>query len=390
MKLFYLPISIFGVFWLLLTSASASGGPTSQPATIVFPINDPNHLLVIPLILDGKTAYFLFDTGTTISILDSHAFPLLRPTGPVESMDSPGGSVSMQPFEPPKLSIGPWNLADSGPVYRMDLSSSRTLNDMPIVGILGVNIWRGWIVQMDFDAHELRFFRPDNRPHSEWGTSIPIEDHDADGNDFGLPAIRLTIGDFEGLFTIDSGAESSGLPSGYGFDRVLGATTRPAISIPITTAAGLKTQRLLRSPSFQIGGLRYGGLLFGETVGWRGILGLDFLSRHLVTLDWPNHRLYLKAGKKFGRYDVIAMSGLSFERRGLKTLVYAAMPNEPGYQAGLRVGDELLEINGKPASNYSLYDLETLFVSKDELKITVKFQRDKIVRTVSFSVPKEF
>jgi predicted metalloprotease with PDZ domain len=155
------------------------------------------------------------------------------------------------------------------------------------------------------------------------------------------------------------------------------------------TMAGRSMQRLMRAPSFQVSGLHYNDLLFYETKVWDGILGLEFLSRHLVTLDWPNHRLYLKPGKEFDRYDEHDMSGLGLQRLDSKTIVNLASPDQPGYQAGLRDGDELLAINGKSASNYALYDLTDLLRSKDGLKITVKFRRGNVIQTTSFLLRKE-
>jgi hypothetical protein len=375
------------VFCFLLMRAVASGAPTSQPAMITFPIKNPGQLLMIPLTVNGKPAYFVFDTGASTTVLDSQSFPSLRPTGSVASGDTAGGSVTMQPFEPPKLSIGPWNLADGGPVLCTDLSPFRALTDMPVIGILGDNVWRGWVVQMDFDAHELRFFRPDNHPHPEWGTSIPIEGDNTDSN--GTPKIRLILGDFEDLFEIDTGYILNSLPAEYGFDHVLRTTNRRTITDPVMTMAGRSMQRLMRAPSFQVSGLHYNDLLFYETKVWDGILGLEFLSRHLVTLDWPNHRLYLKPGKEFDRYDEHDMSGLGLQRLDSKTIVNLASPDQPGYQAGLRDGDELLAINGKSASNYALYDLTDLLRSKDGLKITVKFRRGNVIQTTSFLLRKE-
>jgi hypothetical protein len=372
-------ISVRSVLGVLLMSVCASAAAPSQQTMIVFPISGPNRPLVIPLNLDGKPVCFLFDTGSSTSIFDSRAFPMLQPVGPAVDADTPGGRINTQLFDPPKLSIGPWNLADSGPVVRMDLSPHRAHMDLPIVGVLGVNVWRRWVVQMDFDGHQLRFFLPDDHPHPEWGSSISMEGDDVDGPS--LPKIRLSIGDFADLFVSDSGADKNSLPETRGFDMVLVASRGHAVAVPMTSIAGLSTVRLLRSPNFQVGDLQYSGLLFDEIKDWKGSLGLEFLSRHLVTMDWPNHKLYLKPGKEFRHYDEDNMGGIGFERRDSKTIVYIATPTLPAYQAGLRVGDEIVEINGKAAKDYDVYDLKELMRSKDGLRIIVKFQRDKTVQT---------
>jgi hypothetical protein len=389
MRCFRLSISMFGCFCHLLACAYAFAGPTSQPAMISFPITSQRHLLTIPVTLNQQSACFLFDTGSSETALDSAAFPNLQSAGPTAAAITTGGEINVGVFAPPKLSVGPWNLQDSGPVYRLDLSPLRRLTGVPIMGVLGANVWRTWVIQMDFDARQLRFFRPDGQPHPEWGTSIPVETEDARGDSIPAPAIRLTVGDFTDLFAIDSGAIENNLPTIYGFDCVLRATSRPAITTPELSAAGRADVRMLRSPEFQISGLHYRDLLFGESKDWQGGLGLDFLSRHLVTLDCSNHKLYLKPGKEFNRYDEHDMSGLELERVNSKIIILTASPQRPAYEAGLRVGDELLEINGSPTDKSDLYDLRALLSSKDGLKITMKYKRDPSDQIISFLLRKE-
>jgi hypothetical protein len=82
-----------------------------------------------------------------------------------------------------------------------------------------------------------------------------------------------------------------------------------------------------------------------------GYLGNEFFYRFLVTLDYPHMRLLLKPNQHYHAaptpYDG---SGLSMERRGTKIVVIAIEPASAASHAGIEVGDELLSLDGEPAS----------------------------------------
>jgi hypothetical protein len=52
-------------------------------------------------------------------------------------------------------------------------------------------------------------------------------------------------------------------------------------------------------------------------------LGLSFLSRHIVTFDFPNGRVYFEKGKEYKKVDETDMSGLHLLRISNETFVYS-------------------------------------------------------------------
>jgi hypothetical protein len=51
------------------------------------------------------------------------------------------------------------------------------------------------------------------------------------------------------------------------------------------------------------------------------LLGLNYLSRFVVTLDFPNQMIYLQKGKKFDSFDLQDKSGLHIVRQNGKPVV---------------------------------------------------------------------
>ncbi len=219
---------------LLLNSAQiafAAQPPSTQPLFVInFHWPSVDDAILLETTWKGKPADFVFDTGAEICCVDSAFFPSLRPTNQDFDAETTGGSKTFQKFDPPDLSFGPLHLRDAGSVVSTDLTDIRKKFDSPVVGILGNNVWRKLIIQIDFDAGQLRFFSPDDLPHSEWGIAIPLEFPErSDGSHFPTPGIRLNIGGFEDLFILDTGAIGgySGTIPSEGFDYILSKTKFP-------------------------------------------------------------------------------------------------------------------------------------------------------------------
>jgi C-terminal processing protease CtpA/Prc len=89
-------------------------------------------------------------------------------------------------------------------------------------------------------------------------------------------------------------------------------------------------------------------------------LGLPYLSRYVVTLDFPGKAVYLKEGQRYGEADRDDMSGIWLVDRGGRKVVVDVFPGSPAQEAGIRTGDAILGIDGHNADNMSLFELRDL------------------------------
>jgi len=358
--------------------------PSSQPAGNVlaeFQIEHWGEPITIPVVWGGKPACFVLDTNASVTVLNAADFPSLEPFGKNASVGTSGGQRAMPMFRPPDLHVGPFSLADAGHVFRLDLTDLRAMIGRPVIGFLGVSALKGSVVQVDFDERKVRFLRPDNQPHPEWGDSLLMQ-LNAEHN----PAVHLSIGGVERSLGIDTASNGSiDLPT-EAFNRLPDLASQTVLSISSLTANGTVKLRVVRLPEVELAGSRYRGLICKETKHSSGTLGLEFLERHLATLDFPGNRLYLKPGKEFDHPSEASMSGIHAGRVRDQLVAQVVDAGSPAYEAGVRPGDVLVDLNGKPAGDYDMPDVRDLMHAGEGKEMTVTFRHGDSQQTVTFKL----
>jgi S1-C subfamily serine protease len=97
----------------------------------------------------------------------------------------------------------------------------------------------------------------------------------------------------------------------------------------------------------------------GEPVD--GLLGYSFLKHFRIALDFPRGLLWLdpSRGDVRDRLEEYSHPGLQLESVDERVRVFAVAEGSPAARAGIRVGDELVAINGESVS-----DLDVVTVAR--------------------------
>jgi membrane-associated protease RseP (regulator of RpoE activity) len=108
------------------------------------------------------------------------------------------------------------------------------------------------------------------------------------------------------------------------------------------------------------------------------VLGLDFLTRFHVTFNLSANQMYLEPDPEY-RDDTLTWLGTGFNvtpESGRRPKVLGIMVPSPASEAGLHVGDEIVEFNGRPTSTTSLATIFNETKRFEGAVVKLKIQRE--------------
>ena len=220
------------------------------------------------------------DTGSPYTILDKSLEPGLgKRLGTKRLRYAFYGARTGGVYAAPELYLGNARLSTGARVCTDDLG--RLLHGRPLMGILGMDCLRHYCLQLDFTAGKLRFLDPDFGEDEDWGRPFPLTRS--------LNRSLLAHGDFFGAkrtaFGIDTGTQLDGVLKPHWFRRAL------------KQHQAVLGDGMARFSKCECNGTTYTNLALYEYKGLfpsGNCIGLGFLARHLVTLDFPRQKMYLK------------------------------------------------------------------------------------------------
>ncbi len=315
---------------------------------------------------NGKEEYlFTLDTGADVSIISeqlAHELKLKRLDEPKEYPDAFGTEFKCWPCLLDSITLGncrvenpTFLVADLQP-FASNLGLQDTQGDLG--GIIGATFLRHYRVTIDYAQQQITFSRTTAplsgsyllkaadrlQPVTTQSTIIPII---VDGH-----AIDVKP---------DTGSAQTKLP--VSFLQNLDYPQQEKLSSNGPVSAGVAGDATINGMLVRIHDLRIGDCHLSdfpvESIANTGVLGVDFLSQFLVTLDYPSNTLALTpvAQQKFDHnLFSTGIAGIDYEQYGLR--ISGIWENSPAAKAALHPGDLILEINGKQAtqSTYAAFD----------------------------------
>jgi hypothetical protein len=194
---------------------------------------------------------------------------------------------------------------------------------------------------------------------------------------------------------VDSGA-SHGLILEPETDRRLRLPLKHLESIIGRGLGGIITGKVARIKSLKVGKYHVDNLIanfpdansYNDTLkigtynAFRnGAIGGEVLSRFTIIFDFPKEKLYIKKNKDFKKGFYFNLSGLDIKAKGASLRSYEVSEvrkDSPGAKVGVRAGDQLLSVNGFPASSLDLNSINGFLNSKPNRKITLELLREGI------------
>ena len=321
------------------------------------------HVWLKASVNGGPPADFLFDTGASLTILDSTYAERIgvRTVGRQQGMGA--GATGGASF----ASVNLLRVAapDSDGVELSDLKVGVIALDRflepyfwrPVAGVLGFDFIQRFVDEIDFDSGTLELFEPKDFDYEGKGDPVPMK---LAGT---TPVVTVKLDSLQGEFRVDVGSGAT-VDLHTPFVNQHHLLDAPGRALDVTSGGfgGSFRTRARRMGSLKIGPYTLQSPIVGlsqaasgafTSEDYAGNLGNQILERFICTLDYENRVLYLQRGRRFAEPDVFPRSGVQLARFGDRVEAYAVLPDSPAARAGVREGDEVVAIDGRPAREWT-------------------------------------
>ena len=329
---------------------------------------------------------FILDTGASATVLNrTVAEGLKLKLRANEDARTGGGSVRTASATGITLSVGNVSLPDVT-IVAIDLSGLEAGLGRPVDGILGYDIFRRYVVEIDYAATTLRLQDPTEFRYAGKGDILPIVIEDQ------VPfvqvqVLRPTRDEANAKVEFDTGQTGAmTLVKPYVDTNHFVAEQQPTLPIrtgailsggvtaEVVRIAGVRLGRfLVTKPVVTVTPDAEGAGVSGDTVG---LLGGEILRRFTVTVDYSRSRIILEPNAQLDAPMEFDMSGMSLAAVSSDPSMYRVrtlIEQSPATEAGVAVDDLLMAIDGTPVRAMTLNDIRQRFKAPGKsFALTVK------------------
>jgi len=184
------------------------------------------------------------------------------------------------------------------------------------------------------------------------------------------PQVRASVDGISGTFEVDTGSRGSlALTRAFADRNELARKYDATPEVVLGAAVGGPVRaRLVRVKTLELGDVvvanPVAALTVEESAGnsdLAGNIGNGILRRFSVTFDFPGGALYLEKNASFAQRDIYDRAGLWVERGHKGFEVMHVVERGAGELAGLKPGDVIVAIDGRPWTAVSLPALRAMF-----------------------------
>lgn len=343
------------------------GFTSYSQAQIVLPFYERGDLLVIKLKINNTDGQFVFDTGASMTVLDS-AFASnlgLKSVGTGRNA-STGGTSTFNYINDQKIQFTDKDEIMCKKIIFTNLKSIQELIGEEFVGIVGYDILNKYITKIDYEAKTISLSTQLNQSEVETYTKIPFNINN------GIPIPQFNVS-----FTLNNGEKFNGpilFDSGAALTLMLNTPfieknqLRKKIGKTIVSPGQdlYKENKIEQTAikSIQIGIYSFDNLpitLTNNKAGvtsysyYLGLLGNKVIKRFNYILDFTNKIIYLKPNHNFDVPFEFQLSGIRFKKVKNKIFIANVVVGSEAEKLGLKRDQRITEVDG-----YIGNDLEEL------------------------------
>jgi len=204
-----------------------------------------------------------------------------------------------------------------------------------------------------------------------------------------IPEVDGTVDGIAGAFDIDTGSRAS-LDLTGPFVEKNGLVEKLKARTRVVSGAGIGGR--VYSTLARAGSLTLGEVTVQKPVTFlsqqqkgafadvyiAGNVGYGVLSRFNITFDYAHQQIFFEKNAAYGRPDVADRSGMWLERTARGFEVFDVVAGGPAERAGVRTGDVIVAIDGRPVSRWMLADARLRFKATVGTRVRVTLQGGKL------------
>jgi len=385
-KILYLVILLFGLF------SCDTLGQSKPIGEIPFTINENGSMIIELHINNEKISNFVLDTGASVTVLDDDIATRLNLTFQevkLESTGPNGVTNSSKKTAEQEISITDQVVLEDIKLSVTDLSHLGEIN-----GIIGFDLFRNFVSQINFDTKKIIFYKKKGRPNTDGYQAVKFMES------YCTPEVDV-------IFSLENGETFSGKAL---FDT--GNTATPLIinspykakqnlpskfkSLITSESRGINSKGQLDKgviTSLELGGFELGEMTVGLSNaeqgvlswgGYLGLIGLEYISKFNIIIDYHRENIYLKPNNSFSNSFEFPLSGIGLEEQKDGLFISSISRPSGAYDQGLREGQKLVSINGIEGRSRSFYK-KLLKNEGEEVTIIVKLENEEL-KTVKITL----
>ncbi len=362
---------------------------------VQIPIELHNNLIVVPVVLNGMLPLkFIVDTGVRTAILTQKTFSdILNLTYSRKySIAGPGGENIVDAYITNNVSLDLPGVSGKGHallVLDQDMLELRNYLGSDVHGILGYEMFSRFIVAVDYEKKVLTLYAPGKFRKKRKYQKLDMEI--VDTKPFIYAEVEMSSGEkLNARLLVDSGA-SHGL--------MLEPASNPVIVVPekkVSTVIGRGIGGEILGKVGRINQLKLGSYKLEEPIAnfpdpnsyidslklgttfRHGSIGGEVLSRFTTIYNFSREELYLKKNSSLKKKYYYNLSGLTIKAKGSRLNVFEVddvRDQTEAKKADVRIGDQIISINGLKVSTLDLNIVNGLLNSKPGKRIKLEINR---------------
>ena len=368
--------------------------PRKKSETIKF--KSVSNLIIIPVSINqSDTLNFILDTGVRYPIITE--LPYVNKLNlnyllPVELKGLDNGEA-LTAYRSGNNQIKIKGLVAKNQEVQMIINENFQISHMlgmPIHGLIGFNLFKDYIVKIDYEHQKLTLYNPKKYRYHDSRKNIIMPLYFDDDK----PFVRTSLvtdnyAEIPVKLLVDTGASDALWLSVKSDKRI----QLPPNNIEAFLGRGLTGD--LYGKKARIDGIWVGPLVLSKPIvafpnsemidqlmssnDRNGTLGAEILRRFIVTIDYPNKRLTLCPTSEVKDDFNYNMSGMEITNPmpGLPIFTIDNIAvNSPAYYAGLKPNDQIISINHINYTSLNLNDINLLLQSRENKKIKLTVLRN--------------